>query len=150
MSGKQALEEDRSFTPRQIPNQSTDINAESPWTFELSPLEEDAPLLTVEFNSKVEVRGFKLQGNGELVKKLEFILLAKFEYDGEFVEVLQDQKITATLSGDRFDSVVLDTSLQGVVAVRLQVRSIDDNNAGSGSLRLDVLGCKEGRSNSLP
>ncbi|XP_071803667.1 uncharacterized protein [Asterias amurensis] len=147
MSGEQDLEAERSFTPQQISNQSTNINAEYPWTFELSAV--TTPQLTVYFTSKVEVRGFKLQGSGELVKELKFIVLAKFEDNGDFVEVPQDQKITATLSGDGLESVNLDTPLERVVAVRLQVQSIDDLKAGKGSLRLDVLGCKEGRSKSL-
>ncbi len=146
LSNTLGLEEERSFSPQQTLYQSTDINSKNPWTFQMSSdvAEDDIPRVTVEFNSKVEVHGFKLQGSGEGVKNLEFILLAKSEDTGQFVEVLQDQKLGAILYGENQESIVLESSLPGVVAVRLEVRFFANDNAGSGSLRLDVLGCVKG------
>ncbi len=144
LNGLQDLEDERSFSPEQDQDQSTDINADSPWTFELRPAEK-IPTVYVEFKSKVVVQGFKLQGSGQTLKELQFILLAKYEADEEFVK-LKDEKLVAELTNQRIESVVLLSPLNGLVALGLQLESVDNEDSGTGSLRFDVLGCKEGKS----
>ena len=143
LNGLLDLEERRFISPQQ--NQSTGINADNPWIFELLPYvdAENKPTVTVEFKSKVEVHGFKLQGSGDIVKELQFVVSAKYEVDGLFVE-LEDEKLVADLTNQRVETVALPSPLSGLLALSLQLESVDQEDAGFGSLRFDVLGCEEG------
>lgn len=140
---QQDLEEERSFFPKQDKDQSTDINADSPWTFGLPS--ETIPMVIVNFNSKVNVNGFKLQGRDGISPKLKLILSAKYEADQDF-EVLEDEQLVADFTNQKTVSVALPSPLRGLLAIRLQLELVDEDYTGSGSLRLDVLGCKEGKS----
>ena len=77
MDGDQGLESGRSPNPDNE-GQSTDINAEEPWTFELQPNPEqdrqDNPTVDVQFNTQVEVHALKLQGNTDESPQVRIIL----------------------------------------------------------------------------
>ncbi len=77
MDGDQGLESVRS-TSQASGGQSTDINAEEPWTFTLEPSLEnnrqETPKLDVQFNTRVQVHGLKLQGKTDENLEFRFVL----------------------------------------------------------------------------
>ena len=94
MDGTQGLEKKRLTQPAISSDQSTSVNAQKPWTFNLGSIlsiedggVEKNPRLTIEFKTEVTVNGVRLQGNTNGNFKIGIILLAQRRLDGEFVIV---------------------------------------------------------------
>ena len=102
MDGEQGLERDRRTVPASG-DESTDINAERPWTFLLQSQagdnRENNPKLVVSFNTKVEVHALKLQGNTDQKKEVRFILSFPDEATSTFKEV-QDSSGSPLVSSE--------------------------------------------------
>ena len=92
MDGEQGLESSRSSIPELEGDQSSDINAEVPWTFPLQSNPEDNrdenPKLYVTFNKPVEVHALKLQGNSDQSQFVRIIPSVRDRSSQTFSDVL--------------------------------------------------------------
>ena len=91
MDGEQGLESSRSTTPASE-DQSSDINADEPWTFGLqsNPLDnrDQNPKLDVQFNTEVQVHGLKLQGDTDKSQTVRLIPSVRDPSTNAFTDVL--------------------------------------------------------------
>ncbi|XP_030846397.1 uncharacterized protein LOC115926092 [Strongylocentrotus purpuratus] len=148
MDGEQGLESIRSSTPASE-DQSTDINADKPWTFELQSNPEDNrdqnPKLDVKFNTEVQVHALKLQGDSDQSQTVRIIPLVRDRSTQIYTDVLDSSGkpliVEATLNGRRPVTAILPTPVTRIEELRLEILSIDTED--SGSLRVDFLGCME-------
>ena len=96
MDGEQGLESSRSTSPASE-DQSSDINADEPWTFELQSNPEDDrdqnPKLVVRFNTEVQVHAFKLQGDSDNSQSIRLIPSVRDGSTQTYTDVLDSSGI---------------------------------------------------------
>ena len=111
LGGEDGLEEERSTNPTSG-EQSTIIDSLQPWTFDLqtnpSNNRSENPTLTVKFNTRVEMRGLKLQGSTDGNEVVAF-MLSFLDGESQTFEDVSDSSNEPSVSENNLYCICINT-----------------------------------------